>query len=131
MTENHARPYQKLIVWKEAHNLCIHIYKLTKTLPTDEKFGLISQMRRASASVPTNIAEGSTKHSPRERAHFYEIASTSLEELHYELFLSKELSYISENEFATLDDKIRRISYLLLKLRTSVTSAPSAISVPS
>ncbi len=84
-------------------------------------------MRRAAASTPTNIAEGSTKHSPRERAHFYEIAATSLEELHYELLLSKDLAYISEQEFDTLDVSIRKISYLLFKIKSSTTTLISSI----
>ncbi|MBI2524040.1 four helix bundle protein [Candidatus Peregrinibacteria bacterium] len=127
VSANHLRPYQKLVVWREAHVVCLHIYKLTKNFPPDEKFGLVSQMRRAAASTPTNIAEGSTKHSPRERAHFYEIAATSLEELHYELLLSKDLAYISEQEFDTLDVSIRKISYLLFKIKSSTTTLISSI----
>lgn len=54
----HQRPYQKLIVWKEAHKLAIQIYRITAHFPPEEKFGMMSQMRRAGASIPLNIAEG-------------------------------------------------------------------------
>lgn len=90
------RPYQKLIAWQEAHKLCVSIYALTTRYPLHERYGLISQMRRSSASIPTNIAEGNGKHSAKEHAHFLEISLTSLDELHYQCFLSKGLQYISE-----------------------------------
>lgn len=60
----HIRPYQKLVTWQEAHKLCVAIYSQTKQYPEDERFGLISQMRRSASSVPTNIAEGNAKKSP-------------------------------------------------------------------
>jgi len=85
----HERPYQKLIVWKEAHQLCLHIYKLGAEFPGHEKYRLIDQLCRAAASVPTNIAEGSGKQSKKELFRFYEIAGCSLEETHYHLLLAK------------------------------------------
>lgn len=118
--EVHTRPYQKLIVWKEAHKLCLWVYKVTQHFPSEEKFGLVAQMRRSAASVPTNIAEGSTKSSEKERLHFYEIAKTSLEELHYQCFLSKELQYLSFSEYEFADQTIQKISYLLMRLRSSL-----------
>jgi four helix bundle protein len=116
----HVRPYEKLIVWQEAHALCLHIYRLTKAFPQQEQYRLVDQMRRSSFSVPTNIAEGSGKTSKRERSRFYEIAACSLEELHYESRLSKDLLYLTETQFLEIDDHIQRTSYLLTNLRASL-----------
>lgn len=116
----HVRPYQKLIVWQEAHTLCLWIYKITREFPTDERFRLISQICRSAYSVPMNIAEGSGKASSKERERFYETASCSLEELHYQCLLSKDLMYIDGKIFEKADDSIKRISYLLTKLRQSL-----------
>lgn len=116
----HERPYEKLIVWQEAHQLCLHTYHTTRTFPPEEKFGLVSQMRRSSSSVPTNIAEGSIKSSKKDRAHFYEMAAASLEELHYQHLLTRDLGYIAMKEFTEADDHIQRVSYLLTKLTSSL-----------
>lgn len=116
----HVRPYQKLIVWQEAHALCLRIYSITREFPTDERFRLVSQICRSAYSVPMNIAEGSGKASQKERERFYETASCSLEELHYQCLLSKDLMYIKEEIFLQVDDAIKRISYLLTKLRQSL-----------
>ncbi len=116
----HERPYQKLVVWREAHMLCVWIYGIAATFPTTEKYRLVDQLCRASASVPTNIAEGSTRNSPKERRRFYAIASASLEEVHYEILLSHELGYVGSDDFSTANDKIMRISYLLNRLMASL-----------
>jgi four helix bundle protein len=114
------RPYQNLVVWKEAHQLCLLIYQLTISFPTTEKYSLVTQMRRSSSSVPTNLAEGSGKSTPKDQRKFYTIARGSLEELHYQCILSKDLTYISKEQFEQLDDSIKRTSYLLNKLRSSL-----------
>ena len=125
------RPYQQLIVWQEAHRLCIDVYRVTKSFPSDERFRLVDQLCRAASSVPTNIAEGSARRSHAEQARFYDIAKASLEEVHYHLFLAKDLDYINSEIFALFDDCISRTSYLLVKLRmkakflTSQTSPTS------
>jgi four helix bundle protein len=116
----YQRPHEKLIVWQEAHQLCLLIYRLTKSFPSDERFGLISQMRRSSASVPTNIAEGNTRRTWKDKRNFFDIAIASLEELHYESLLSKELAYLSQQQFQTIDQHIHRVSYLLTRLHSSL-----------
>lgn len=82
--------FQQLKVWQQAHQLVLQVYALTKTFPADEKFGLISQMRRASVSVPANIAEGFKRRDQNEKVRFYNIAEASLEELKYYFILSKD-----------------------------------------
>lgn len=114
------RSYQKLIVWKEAHALRLWTYALTRKFPADERFALVSQMRRSAYSVPMNVAEGADKKSIREREKFYEISSSSLEELHYQFLPAKDLHYIDEKEFHDADDRIQRTGYLLSRLRKAL-----------
>lgn len=109
-----------MIVWQEAHRLCLSVYQATKSFPSDERFGLISQMQRSSYSVPTNIAEGNGKKSWKEKAHFYETAHCSLEELSYQCMLARDLKYLSGETSETLDDHTQRVSYLLTRLRSSL-----------
>lgn len=114
------RPYQKLIAWKEAHVLCLWIFNTTKAFPSHEQFQLVSQMRRSAYSVPMNISEGNCKRSKKDKARFFEIALASLEELHYQCFLSKDLEYLSDSMFAEAEDHIKRVSYLITKLRLAI-----------
>ena len=115
-----TRLYQKLIVWQEAHKLCLQIYKITITFPSSEKFGLVSQMRRSGYSIPTNLAEGNSRHSKKDKSHFVEIAIGSLEELHYQCTLSRDLGYITPKQFEPLDSHNGAVGYLLYKLRSSL-----------
>ncbi|MFA6523472.1 MAG: four helix bundle protein [Candidatus Peribacteraceae bacterium] len=114
------RPYQKLIVWKEAHQLCKIVYELTKTFPAEEKFGLVSQMRRAAYGIPMNLAEGNGRRSKKEKLRYIDIATASLEELHYQIVLALDLSYIAATADEQLNSSIQRIGYLLVKLRSSL-----------
>ena len=91
--------FQDLIVWKKSHQLVLEVYKLTEKYPKHELFGLVSQTRRASVSVPSNIVEGFKKRTKKDTLHFCNIADCSLEELKYDLILAKDLKYISEQEF--------------------------------
>lgn len=78
------RPYQKLIVWKEADALCLFTYQVTKDFPQEEKFALVQQMRRSSYGIPMCIVEGSARSTAKDRKHFMIMAIGSLEELHYQ-----------------------------------------------
>ncbi len=90
--------FADLIAWQEAHTLVLMVYKITKNYPDEEKYGLISQMRRAAISIPANIAEGFKRHGIRDKIRFYNIAEGSLEELKYFLILSKDLDYTPNNK---------------------------------
>lgn len=90
--------FQQLNVWKKAHQLVLRVYELTGSFPKDERFGLISQMRRAAVSVPANIAEGFKRRGYREKTRFYNIAEGSLEELKYFFILSSDLGYLHSNQ---------------------------------
>ncbi len=114
------RLYQKLIVWKEAHALCVHIYSMTKNFPSEEKFCLVNQMRRSSYSIPMNIAEGNAKRSKKDHAHFIETSIGSLEELHYQCILAHSLQYIDGETLEKSDSMIQKVGYLLNKLHSSL-----------
>jgi four helix bundle protein len=111
------RPYEKLIAWQESHKLYLWIHKCTEAFPKNEQYRLLDQIRRACYSVPMNIAEGCNKRSLKERRRFYEIAASSLEELHYQCRLSHDLRYISSEDFLLVQNHIGRTSYLLNRMR--------------
>jgi four helix bundle protein len=85
--------FQNLEVWQRGHALTLAIYQLTRKFPADERYGLTSQIRRASSSVPTNIAEGSKRAKANDYARFLNIAEASLAEAEYQLILATDLGY--------------------------------------
>lgn len=97
-----AYTFKDIGVWQKAHELVLQIYKTTSSFPINEKYGLTIQLRRSSASVPTNIVEGYKRRSDKEFAHFLSIADGPLEETKYHLLLSFELKYISKEEYDRL-----------------------------
>ena len=86
--------FRQLETWQEAHRLVLMVYRVTKGFPADERYGLVSQMRRAAVSVPANVAEGFKRLGIQDKIRFYNIAEGSLEELKYYFVLSKDLGYI-------------------------------------
>ncbi|MBG6131947.1 four helix bundle protein [Aquimarina sp. EL_43] len=110
------RDFKELKVWKESHKLCLLIYELTKRFPDDERFGIISQLRRASTSVPTNISEGCGHDSNKEFARFLRIASGSISEVEYLLILSKDLGYLEKEQANDLLNKVVFIRKMLFNL---------------
>ena len=86
--------FRELKVWHKAHKLVIKIYSITKDFPNEEKFGIVSQMRRAAISVAANIVEGTKRRTSTDRKHFHVIADTSLEELKYYIILSYLCQYL-------------------------------------
>ncbi len=90
--------FEQLQAWQEAHKLVLMVYQTTKGFPGEEKFGPVSQMRRAAVSVSANIAEGFKRRGIQEKMRFYNISEGSLEELKYYFVLSKDLGYIQSAE---------------------------------
>ena len=111
--------FEKLHVWKDVRKMITSVYTLTGSFPENEKFGLVSQMRRASISVSSNIAEGSSRTSSKDQAHFYQISYSSLMELLSQLILSFDLNYITEEEYLASRGSIQGVSYKINSLRTS------------
>ena len=95
----HQYSFEKLDVWKRAIFLSKEIYHQTKRFPEDERFSLISQIRRAALSVTANIVEGSARRTVKEKQRFYQIAYSSLMEVLNFLILSREFNYLSEDEY--------------------------------
>jgi four helix bundle protein len=104
-----AEKFQDLIVWQKGHQLVLSVYRLTKTLPKEELFGLVSQMRRAAVSVPANIAEGFKKRGRPDKARLMNVAQGSLEELRYYFILCGDLSYLKPNTNAAEVEEVARL----------------------
>ena len=96
------RDYRRLVVWSKAHALTLRMYGETSGFPRDEVYGLTSQIRRAVASIPANIAEGCGRDSDRELARFLLISMGSANETEYHLLLAKDLGYLSSDAYASL-----------------------------
>jgi four helix bundle protein len=109
--------FRQLGVWQEAHKLVLGVYEITKAFPRDERFGLVSQMRRAAVSIPANIAEGFKRRGIRDKIRFYNTSEGSLEELKYFLILAEDLGYVASNE--DLMAQSRTVGRLLNGLITS------------
>lgn len=108
--------YHKLTMWQRSHALTIEIYKITQTqFPKEESFGQTNQIRRAVASIPTNIAEGCGRNSRAELAQFLNIAAGSASEVEYEILLAKDTGYLNLEQFATLSKEIREIRSMIKK----------------
>src|SRR3989338_6768523 len=97
MNQGKIKDFTDLDTWKIAHDLVLSIYKTSKKFPDSEKFGLVSQIQRASVSITSNIAEGFGRQSYREKVQFYYLAHGSLTEVKNQLLLSKDLGYISKD----------------------------------
>jgi four helix bundle protein len=113
--------FEKLNVWQQARKLTKEIYLITSDFPSEEKFGLVSQMRRAVISVSSNIAEGSSRHTDKDQAHFYSIAYSSLVELLNQLILSFDLELLKEEKYIDLRATVELISNHLNNLRKSAS----------
>ena len=111
--------FEKLNVWKESLELVTSIYKISKVFPAEEKFGLVSQIRRASVSISSNLAEGTSRKTNKDKAHFTTISFSSTMEVLNQLIISKELNYISENDYILVRQKIEKITNMLNSLRNS------------
>jgi four helix bundle protein len=111
---------EEMDVFKLAHAMTLRIYKTTTNYPEAEKYGLVSQMRRASSSICMNLMEGAHHTSKNEYKHFVSISRGSCGELKYQLMLSKDLGYIGEIDFKELIDISERVSMMLTKLHSSL-----------
>jgi len=115
--------FRDLKVWGKAHHLTLGVYKASATFPKDELYGLTSQIRRSSASVPTNIAEGCGRGGDPEFARFVQIAMSSASELECHLLLSHDPGFINNANYKPLTNQVievkRMLAVLLQKLRPS------------
>jgi four helix bundle protein len=107
------RDYTKIEVWKRSHALVLKIYEITDKFPSEEKYGVISQLRRAALSVPTNIAEGCGRSTETELSRFMDIASGSASEVDYLLFLGMELKYIDSKIYSAISNELTEVRKML------------------
>ena len=119
------KPHKKLDVWKLSMELSKSIYLLTANFPSEEKFGLISQMRRAVVSIPSNLAEGAARASDNEFRNFLSIARSSLSELDTQLDLSRQLGFITPESRLEIDTLLMRIDKMLYALYQAKKSRES------
>jgi four helix bundle protein len=119
------QPYTELKVWQRSHALVLQVYRLSAALPQEERFGLVSQLRRAAASVPTNIAEGSKRRSSHDFAHFLNMAEGSLAEVGYVLLLARDLDYVGDNQVAPMRVEVDEIARMLYSFRLKVEGSGS------
>ncbi len=118
-----GRDFRNIKAWQFADRLTLAIYQITQKFPSHELYGVVSQLRRASVSVPSNIAEGATRNSTKEFIQFLFIAKGSLAEVEYFLHLSKNLGYISDADYVILDGVRTECAKILHGLVTSISNA--------
>ena len=114
--------YRKLNVYQCSIALVKEIYTLLQTYPQYEQYSICDQMRRAAVSIPSNIAEGTSKNSPKEQFHFLEIAYGSLMELMCQIEISFDLSYISKEQFESLEESVFTIYKMLSSMQATLRS---------
>ncbi len=108
--------FKNLVVWAKAHQLALSVYQLTRTFPREEMFGITSQVRRASASIGANIAEGCGRRSDGEFRRFLQIARGSASELECHLLLAKDLDFMTAEQFEVLEAKVLEVQRMLASL---------------
>jgi four helix bundle protein len=112
--------FKDLEIWKLSRSFCRDIYEITSLFPSDEKFGLINQLRRAGVSVPSNIAEGASRKSNRDFSRFLEIAIGSCYEIETQLLISYDLNYIKEEDLNKLLHKLEAIVKMTSKFKSTL-----------
>jgi len=120
---NKIKSFTDLIAWKEGHQMVLEIYYITAKFPKEEIFGLTNQLRRAIVSFTSNIAEGFSRKSYKEKVQFYSMALGSLTEVQNQLLIAKDIKYISKKQF----DKLAQTTILLSKLTNGLIKKSKTI----
>ncbi|MFH2029225.1 MAG: four helix bundle protein [Bacteroidota bacterium] len=111
--------FEKLDVWKKLRELVSKIYKITKHFPAEERYSLTDQIRRSAISVPSNLAEGSSRITNKDKAHFTNLSFSSLMEVLSHVFIAHDLKYITDEDLNSIKESIAEISNKLNSLRKS------------
>ena len=122
METNNPRPHKKLKVWQKAIELVTEIYKTTERFPRKEDFGLSTQMRRAVVSVPSNIAEGLTRKTNKDKLHFLNMAQASLSEIDTQVEIAMNLGYLEKETYDSTQSRLVEVQMLLSGLSRSIAS---------
>ena len=105
--------FTDLDAWREGHILVLAIYEITKIFPKEEIFGIVSQMRRSAVSITSNIAEGFSRLSYREKSHFYAISQGSVTELQNQLIIAKDVGFIDGDKFQSLSNQAVKVHKII------------------
>ena len=116
------RDFRKLTVWLGSHALTLEVYRQTAQFPDHERYGVTSQLRRACASVPTNLAEGCGRRSERDFARFVTIAAGSASEVEYLLLLANDLGYLCSTRYSALSGEIIEVKKMLVAFEKRLTA---------
>lgn len=115
-----GKPHQRLEAWRKSMDLVVLVYQATRSFPADERFGLVSQLRRAALSVPSNVAEGAARGSSRFFTSALQIARASLSELNTQIIIAHRLGYLSDREVSGLTACVEEIERIVNGLISSV-----------
>jgi four helix bundle protein len=121
------RDFRNIKAWKNADDLATLVYSATKTFPKEELYGLVSQIRRATVSIPSNIAEGAARKTIKEYLQFLYIAQGSISELEYLLHLSKRIGYLKDSEYNKLDSLRNQTAKMLYGLINYIEKETKAL----
>jgi four helix bundle protein len=119
MESKHTFSFEKLNTWQEARKLVKLVYSITASFPKHETYGLVSQMRRASSSISSNISEGSGRTSQKDQAHFYQMSYSSNLELLNHFYTALDLEYVERDNFIKIRNTISTLSAQIAALRKS------------
>ena len=117
-------PFERLDAWQACHELALAVYRATDDFPKSERYGIVSQTRRAAFSIPANIAEGCAKRGPREFRRFLDIALGSMSELTYALLFAREIGILSKEKWQELDSIRERAGRLTWRLYETMARRP-------
>ena len=110
------KDFRQLKVWEKAHQFALEIYKVTVQFPKEELYGLTSQIRRSSSSIPTNIAEGCGRHTDADFARFLQIAMGSASEAEYQILLARDLNFLPDDHYNQLQPQVEEVKRMLASL---------------
>lgn len=113
----HTYPFEKLEAWQAARSLSVKIYSLTANFPSEEKYGIVQQLRRAAISIASNISEGTGRYAPKDQGHFYSMSYGSLMELLNQIIISTDLKLISDSQYDEIRKSIESLSAIITGLR--------------
>ena len=115
-----GKPHKKLLVWQRSLALVKQIYEETSGFPAEEKFGLVTQMRRAAISIPSNIAEGSARNTSKEFMNFLHIAQGSVAELETQILISQSLGFTTDDDMHPILNELEEISRMIIGLQKTL-----------
>lgn len=122
MEQNKIRNFTDLFIWQRGHKLVLNLYKITSKFPKEEKYALSDQIKRASVSITSNIAEGFGRTGMNDKSHFYNMALGSVYEIQNQLIIARDLEYVNKNECDVLLGECTEISKMTLVLIKKVRS---------